>query len=244
MRTLCILTIYNEIEFLPFKLKYAEENDLDLYIIDNMSNDGSWEWLQDNNIKSHRFDTQGMFNLRALQDEITRTIHKEKPDWAIYNGCDLFPFVEGSLGKKLEQIDKEGYNVASIQCITFHNTGEEPGNPFETYFYFTSFRKLNMIHKYDGYFRYSGDDVKIKSPTKLYELDGVMPNYGSPKSEKERNETYERRKKAWDNGVTPEGHGSHYRAGKKLGWIWNKNKLNDIRKTEYYKFIKNANFYK
>ena len=77
-----------------------------------------------------------------------------------------------------------------------------------------------MIHKYDPYFRYSGDDVKIKSPTKLYELDGVMPNYGSTKSKKERNETYERRKKAWDNGVTPTGHGSHYRTGKELGWIW------------------------
>ena len=100
-----------------------------------------------------------------------------------------------------------------------------------------------MIHKYDSSFQYSGDDVKIKSPN-IYILDGVMPNYGSAKSKKERNETYERRKKAWDNGVTLKNHGSHYRVGKEIGWIWNKKKLSDIRKTEYYKFIKNANFYK
>ena len=91
MKVLCILTIYNEIEFLPYKIKYCKENDLDLYIIDNMSNDGSWEWLQKNNIKSHRFDTNEMFDLKALQGEIISTVHKEKPNWVIYNGCDLFP---------------------------------------------------------------------------------------------------------------------------------------------------------
>ena len=149
MRTLCILTIYNEIEFLPYKLKYTKENDLDLYIIDNMSNDGSWEWLQDNNIKSHRFDTQGMFHLKALQNEMIKTVHKEKPDWAIYNGCDLFPLIEGSLGKKLEEINKEGYNLATIDYLMFCNTGEKRGNPFTTYFYFHSLRNLMMIHKYD-----------------------------------------------------------------------------------------------
>ena len=86
MRTLCILTIYNEIKFLPYKLQYCIDNNLDLYVIDNMSNDGSWEWLQENNIKSHRFDTDGMFYLKALQKEMVKTVHKEKPDWAIYNG--------------------------------------------------------------------------------------------------------------------------------------------------------------
>ena len=93
MRTLCILTIYNEIKFLPYKLQYCIDNNLDLYVIDNMSNDGSWEWLQENNIKSHRFDTDGMFYLKALQKEMVKTVHKEKPDWAIYNGCDLFPLI-------------------------------------------------------------------------------------------------------------------------------------------------------
>ena len=244
MRTLCILTIYNEIEFLPYKLKYCNENDLDLYIIDNMSNDGSWEWLQDNNIKSHRFDTNEMFDLRSLQTEMIKTVHSEKPDWVIYNGCDLFPLIEGSLGEKLEEVNKEGYNLASIDYAMFCNTGEEKGNPFETYFYYHWFRNLKMIHKYETVFDYYGDAVKLKSPNKIYKLEGMMPNYGSTKDKTERNETYARRKKAWDKGVTPEGHGVHYKSGNEIDWIWKKEDLTDIRNTKYYKYIQQANFYK
>ncbi len=243
MRTLCILTIYNEMEYLPYKLKYCKENDLDLYIIDNMSNDGSWEWLQKNNIKSHRFDTQGVFNLRALQDEIVRTIHEEKPDWIVYNGCDTFPLIDGSLGKKLEQINKNGYNIASIPCTTINNTGEVKGNPFETYFYYERLRNLSTIHKYNKAFYYDGDTVKI-GRVKVYNLDGIMLNYAGGKSKEERNETYARRQKAWDTGVTPKTHGVHYKSGNEIDWLWKKENLTDIRQTKYYKYIKQANFYK
>jgi len=244
MRTLCILTIYNEIKFLPYKLQYCKDNDLDLYVIDNMSNDGSWEWLQDNNIKSHRFDTNGMFYLKALQKEMVKTVHEEKPDWAIYNGCDLFPLVKGSLGKKLEEINKEGYNLATIDYLMFCNTGEERSNPFTTYFHFHGLRSLMMIHKYDPKFDYYGDAVKISAQNKIYNLEGVMPNYGCTKTKEERDETYARRKKAWDAGVTLKGHGIHYKGGKEINWLWEKDKLTDVRNTKYYEFIKNASFYK
>ena len=38
---LCIGFIYNELEWLPKKVKYCKDNGLDLYIIDNYSTDGS-----------------------------------------------------------------------------------------------------------------------------------------------------------------------------------------------------------
>ena len=54
MRVMCILTVWNEREYLPLKLEYCKQNKLEPYIIDNMSTDGSWEYLQENKIPSHR----------------------------------------------------------------------------------------------------------------------------------------------------------------------------------------------
>ena len=70
MRVMCILTVWNEREYLPLKLEYCKQNKLEPYVIDNMSDDGSWEYLQDQGVKSHRVDTDGSFDLRILQDEI------------------------------------------------------------------------------------------------------------------------------------------------------------------------------
>jgi hypothetical protein len=236
---LCILTIWNEIKFLPLKVKFCEENNLDLYIIDNMSDDGSWEWLQENNIPSHRFDTDGAFNLRLLQDEIVRTIHKLEPYWVIYNGCDLFPITDKTLYDSIMDIDKEGYNIASIDYIGFHNTGETNDNnfdPFNTYFYHGKSTVLNMIHKYHKDVVYNGDSVSIPNK-RVKKLEGVMVNYGNTKPAEERNQTLERRKKAWLQGEN-RGHGVHYLMGKKNNWKRNKNDLYDVREGNYYKFIK------
>ena len=63
---MCILTVWNEREYLPLKLEYCKQNKLEPYIIDNMSTDGSWEYLQENKVPSHRLDTGDSFDLRSV----------------------------------------------------------------------------------------------------------------------------------------------------------------------------------
>jgi len=237
MRVLCILTVWNEINYLPLKLEYCKQNKLEPYFIDNMSDDGTWEWLQENNIPSHRIDTNGSFDLRRLQDEIVKTIHKLKPDWAIYNGCDLFPVTLNPLADELEKLDSQGYNTAWINCINFFNTGEDNSNfdPFNTYFHYGSISRFKMIHKYNPILRYLADDVSFPGQ-KAGELDGIMINYGNTKNKEERQKTLARRRKAWSEGE-PRGHGTHYLEGERRGWVWNKEELNDIRKTKYYPYV-------
>jgi len=245
MKISCILTAYNEIEYLPYKKKFCDYHNLELYVIDNYSNDGTWEWLQDNKIPSHRFDTQGMFVLQWLQKEILKTLKefKDKPDWVIYNGVDLFPIALPNLHDRLVEIDSQGFNIASVPCIGTFNTGEDRSkNPFETFFYYSANagapRPLQMIYKYQPNVAYVADHIRLlNTPKKVTPLDGIMINYGQTKSFEEREETYLRRKKAWDAGIVNRTYGGHYRAGHDAQWIWPKESLKDLRKSSLYKYI-------
>tara|TARA_Y100000588_G_scaffold361921_1_gene423171 strand:+ start:1568 stop:2365 length:798 start_codon:yes stop_codon:yes gene_type:complete len=250
MNVLCILTAWNEMEYLPFKVEYCRQNELDLYVIDHMSDDGSWEWLQENDISSHRFDNGGIYDLSSLQGEILRTVHRLKPDWVIYNGCDLFPITLIPLAQYLENLDSQGFSGAQIDFINFFNTGEQPSNdPFSTYFYYAasalttklsdtpqSFKRLTMIHKYNPLVVYNGDDVFFPG-IKVTEVEGVMVNYGGTKSVSQRNATLQRRQKAWHAGTTPIGHGIHYAYSKEKNWKWSKNELYDVRVSKYWPYI-------
>lgn len=238
MRVLCILTVWNEMEYLPLKIKYCEENKLEPYFIDNMSDDGTWEWLQKNNVASHRVDTNGSFNLRRLQDEIVKTIHKLKPDWVVYNGCDLFPVTLKPLADELEILDRNGYNLAWVDCVNFYNTGEERNvfDPFNTYFYYGAIKRYKMIHKYNPILKYEADDVSFPGQ-KVGNLNGVMINYGNTKTVEEREKTLARRQKAWNSGSVPKGHGIHYVIGHNKNWIWDRKELTDVRLTKYNPYV-------
>ena len=244
MKILCILTTYNDIDFLKFKKKFCDYHDLDLYVIDNYSDDGTWEWLRDNDIPSHRFDTKDMFVLPWLQAEIVRTLHslKNKPDWVIYNGADMFPITLPSIRSSIEVADRQGYNLMAIPRGGVFNTGEErTENPFKTYFY-GGIRKVNalevFIHKYDESVNYFGDTVSffgIQNRVKLEE--GFIIDYGDTKTASQRNKIYERRQKAWDANLMSLGHGTHYIKGNKCNWIWNKNDLTNFKETPQLQYI-------
>lgn len=241
MKILCIMTAYNEIKFLPYKKKFCDNNNIKMYVIDNMSTDGTYEWLLDNNIHTHRVDTHDMFDLAKLQREIIATIHRvvPHPDWIIYNGVDLFPVVLPDMETELARLDKEGCTLASMPTCAFYNTGEEwdTYDPINTYFYYGGSPSYTMIHKYSSNISYDGDTIRIGGINKVGEVDGFMINYGHTKPKREREETYLRRKRAWDAGVTPKAHGNHYRAGVKNKWKWNSHELNDSRKSQFKQHV-------
>ena len=237
-------------EYLPFKVEYCRQNKLDLYVIDHMSNDGSWEWLQENNISSHRFDNGGIFDLPSLQCEISRTVHRLKPDWVIYNGCDLFPITLDPLAEHLEKLERQGFSAGEIDFINIFNTGEQRSDdPFSTYFYYAasalttkrsdtpvSFKKLTMIHKYNPLSVYVGDSVSFPG-IKIGKIEGVMVNYGGTKSVAQGEATFQRRIKAWLAGTTGIGAGAHYQQSSNKNWEWSKAELDDVRTTKYWPYI-------
>jgi len=232
-RVLAIATVFNEIKYLPDMVSYWKQQGVDVYYIDNMSNDGTWEWLQENNIASHRVDTGGAFDLRLLQAEIIKTLRKEKPDWFIYSSADLYYVFPIGLLRTISEAQFTGHNQIALKCFSAKNTGEVPGLPLPLHYHHGVIGKTPfiMISKYHPELSMQGDFIKIPEPVVLQGA-GVMVNYGDCKPKVERLETFNRRKKAWQKGE-PKSHGSHYREGDKVGWLFEQDGLLDLRESPY-----------
>lgn len=238
IKILSICFVYNEMAYLPMKLEWMRREGLDsLYIIDNMSTDGTWEWAQKNNIPSHRLDTNGAFDLDRLNSEVISVLHKIKPDWVIIIDPDTFFITQNGIKKDIEITNNEGYDGIHLDYIAMINTGEESKefDPFNTYFYAHPVTKtLRQAAKYRSDISLLADDfMPFGKPKKI---EGCEINYGNTKG-KIRDEVYERRIKAWNNGLNP-GYGGHYKTGNSLGWQWEKGDKMDVRDSKYYEYIK------
>jgi len=91
MRILACGVVWNEIDILPYLLKYLKAQGVDVFIFDNDSTDGTWEYLQDNKIKCERLSSGGKFSLVQFIKKMTAKWHELKPDWCIYLDADEFP---------------------------------------------------------------------------------------------------------------------------------------------------------
>jgi len=226
MRITAIMSTYNEREYLPLKLAWCKANGLDLYVCDNMSSDGTWEMLQDEGIKSHQYDTNGIFSEKLMQNEIKKTLANINPEWVLYMGCDLF--------FNLPMLPM-GYNCFTFQFLSAKYTGEnrEPSNPFMNFTHGMIHQRLKFLFKYSPDIIWNGDEIVI--PNELcFDLDHIVINYGDTKTFEQRNETLIRRQRAWDSGIDNSGHGEHLRTGKEIQWYWNKSELQDFTKNIWY----------
>jgi hypothetical protein len=219
---LSIMTVYNELRLMPLNLRWCEMNGLDMYVIDNCSNDGTWEWLQNNNIPSHRLDTGGAFSLKMIQPEMLRTLDRIKPDWVVKNDADAF-FLHK---KPIKDMLPDDHNIIRADFLSIKRTDGSP------YYYNKHPVGVRWIHKYMGGTQYIGDIVKLPF-TKEQGTDGFWVNCGMIKTAEEREETLKRRQLAWKLGE-PKQNGTHYLEGHERGWKWEKYQLQDIRKTKYF----------
>lgn len=237
MRILAATFVYNERPYIPYMIDYLKSQGVEVFILDNYSNDGTYEWLVENNISCERFDTKESFDLRLLQKELMKHVHRIKPDWFVYNsGADLFYIFEKTIRETLEQADKEGYNLLSIPCYGALNTGEAFGVPLQDHFFIASYwRNLNMIAKYDKEMFLKGDKIVVPNP-KEYTVEGLMINYGACKPKEEMEEKLKRREKAWKNGLKKTT-GQHFKKGKQRDWLYLKEEGKDLRYSDEWKYI-------
>lgn len=244
MKILNYMCCWNEIEYLPKCVKFYQQHGIDVVVADNHSDDGSWEWLNDNGIECFQFDTGGAFTVKAQQKLRMRYVaeHKEY-DWIIYGDADEYPATERDLLEVFDAAQDAGCNVIRMKSFEIHNTGEERGEPTNTYFYYSerykSRKGIERIHKNVPDFGYTGDMIAIRSGKKVATVDqGNYLNYGNTKTAEQRERVYQRRKLAWDRGLEPRVHGSHYKINRERGFKWDKNTLKDMRQHSDWSFIK------
>lgn len=237
MHVLNIICSYNEIDYLPYVIRDYTEKGIDIHVIDNYSTDGTWEWLNDNNISCHKLGTNGEFNVNKQQRERKRVFMEKNPDWVIYGDADEF-IVDGvglrsSLIDYIKTVDEMGYEVISMNKYEFRNTGEERtyNDPRDVFFYYEPYTFIDRVHKNKGgSVKYHADFVMNKNKYRSNEF--VIYNYGSTKDIEWKKDVLERRRKAWENGTLPRPFGQHLEKEEKRNWLWNKEDLKDIRKNE------------
>lgn len=234
MKALCIMTIYNEIDFLPYQKEWCQRNEFDLYIIDNYSTDHSYEWLKNHNITCHQFDTRGAFDLRGLQKEIIRTTDHIKPDWVFYTGADTFIFADKPLAHICLDAEKQWKNIIGWPVLDMYRIGEEKTKKFENYWYKLARPMIVLVYKWQPGLKMIATLPHMHS----YHPPGIMINYGRAKAADRRKELLKRRRLAWDRGLLKRGFGNHYLKEEAVGYTWDVNELKDIRKSQYWKYLK------
>lgn len=241
MKILMICFVYNEIKYLPHLINYYQDNGCDIYVIDNYSDDGTYEWLVENKIPCHRVDTQESFNLNILSEELVSTVNKIKPDWVILAAADLYHIVPSTLSDYIQKVDSEGYNqiaLATISAVNIERTNETPLP--EHHNYAIELYYLTMICKYGNNFMLCGDSLSIDNPRPYDKSEGVSINYGLCKPPNERERSRLRTQKAWDLGMDSK-FSIHYEEDKKHNWEPYHEGAFDLRNTWYYPYILKIN---
>jgi hypothetical protein len=234
LNILAIAFVYNEIQFIEHKINWANEYNINLYIIDNISTDGTWEVLQEHKVPSHQFDTNGVFHLTNLQAELLKTIHQLKPDWVIYHGADTFYFTPQGLRNDIELAELEGFDGLIVDFFDIRNTGEtytKDLNLYEVYQYGIDMnQKRKSIFKYKKDLEVYGDNFNPKFCKII--SGGILLNYGMTKPAAQRENTLKRRESAWEQGLNRR-FGSHYLRAQASNWCWDKSQLIHIKDTPW-----------
>lgn len=238
MRILATTFVYNERKYLPAWVNYYRSLGCEIFVLDNFSDDGTYEWLKEQNIPCDRIDTGGAFELQKLQQALMIHIARIKPDWVIYAGADLYLATYGGLVRTIEEANFNGYNLLELQHYEVMNTGEDHNTPLQNYyFYCTKLKRLRMVGKYGPGFRILADEIiQDVSGAKIFHSSGILVNYGMCKTREEREKTFERRRKAWAEGMHA-GWGTHYEPASKRNWIWSKSELVDIRTLPIFNLV-------
>lgn len=237
MKIIAYFITYNEIDLLPLQHKWCKNQGIEMYVIDNCSNDGTVSYLKKNNIRHHFIDTNGAFDLRPLLAEITKQIHRDKPDWFIYTGMDMF-FVDKDLSVKQMIVLARNmkYNMISMQQITFYHTSlqraQKPEqNPFNTNFHYRENQIRTFISAYHPDIFITPDKINHPVPDTFVNRFGYIFEMNAGKPIANRIENLKRREKAWKEGL-PRKYGHHYLALASRGFIYPENEQTDIRLKE------------
>lgn len=240
---LMICPSYNERWLMPYKLDWCKANCIPLYVLDNYSTDGTWEYLMERWTKHdavlaglHQVDTKGAFDLRILQRHAVNIAHAKTPEWVIWSSIDLFYETNMPFNQYLQGMAKKGYNAVSATVVNLNNTGENCANcnPFETYFYCTIGKPVTMAVMYSAGLKMNGDTINIPKMNPV-QMPGALFNMGFTKSREDREETLKRRQLAWKRGMRKQ-QGRHYPKAQAHGWVWEKDTKNDIRKKDLYRY--------
>lgn len=236
MKIIAYSYIYNEIRLLPLNYYWLKSQGIELYVVNNLSSDGTKEFLVKNNIRHHDIDTKGAFDLRPLLAEVEKQIHIDRPDWIMLMSADMFfSHSDLSITELIQSVNETPFNILSAHQYTFYHTSPsaEPGNIFENYF-FRYNGKYDFIARYDNGITITPDRINQSSFNKQLPENLSIFEMNVAKPIEERIQNYIRRQKAWTHGLN-KSLGSHYRSLAEKNFVFPESQQEDVRNSSLYK---------
>lgn len=245
MRILACLCVYNEIDILPYLLRYYGSQGIEVFVFDNFSNDGTWEYLKDNHYHCSRFDTGGKFHLK---ENIRRKVEKwrsEKPDWCIYSDADEFPLTRefGTLREFIEDRDKKGFNVIRQRIAYFYPTGEEDfglQDPRKIFNYYRIVKSVERIFEFWPEVKLGSVAHSVSRKAKIVSTESLkQPIFHYTLRQNWKGQSEQRLKRCLGGEELRGGMHVHYgRYLKRGGAVWNADELEDLSnpKSELHAF--------
>lgn len=147
-KVLAIVHVYNEKDVMDRLIEHLLSQGLDIYFVDNWSDDGTYEMIYDYSCKNpdrvflERFPMEGKSDYYKWYDQLARTerIAKETNyDWYIHYDADeirVTPSCEVTLKEMIYHADALGYNVIENTVIDFKVVDRTNNNIFGCGSYF------------------------------------------------------------------------------------------------------------
>lgn len=154
-KVLAIMHFYNEADILEMTLQYLLSQELNLYLVDNWSDDGSYEIARkfqekhSDQVFLERYPKDGKKDYYDWYHQMERSEEislKTNYNWYIHYDVDemrISFWKNKNLRETIYYIDKLGYNVIENTVIDFKLTQSDSSNIFmsDTYFDFRHFRE-------------------------------------------------------------------------------------------------------
>jgi hypothetical protein len=133
-RVAAIIAVYNEVDIIPYVLDHLFSQEVEVYVMDNWSTDGTFELVEmefgDQLLGLEKFPLgapSSTFDLRELLLRKEKLASSLNASWIIHQDADEFrysPFPNLSLRCGLYIVDQSGYSAVNHTVIEFPPTGE------------------------------------------------------------------------------------------------------------------------
>jgi glycosyltransferase involved in cell wall biosynthesis len=140
MRTIAIISAFNEERFIANCLTHLVSQGVDIYLLDNGSTDRTLEIAEQFRgrglIEIEPLPRFGLFDMTRILDRKEELASDLDGDWFIHMDADevrLPPRSDMTLGEAIQDADRAGYNAINFQEYTFVPTREAPNHDHDRY---------------------------------------------------------------------------------------------------------------
>ncbi|CAN2173659.1 Glycosyltransferase_GTB-type domain containing protein [Candidatus Nanopelagicaceae bacterium] len=227
LSVLCLMTVFNEKALIRDAIDHALDHGMDIHVIDNWSNDGTWELILQNYSKNSKvsferfpsIDTK-TFNLRSLLEHCEYVANRSKYNWIVRLDADERVNVlnaELNLNDYISIVDESGYDVIDFTVLEFRPTGvdKEYSSTYPVHGYFIGLKSHQNINRAwkntpgGRFFSSTGGHI-IEGSKQVFPFNVLLRHYSMQNPDHARRKLFLERIPRYDRGELAGGWHHHY----------------------------------